>query len=447
MPELDALVVAIASAARPGEQVEAYASWRRDTDVRVFSGEIEQLATAESAGIGVRVITGDHQGFAYVGAVDARAGHEALDAARENAPFASPDELLALAVPDAVSPAPLALWRPGVASMPTAAKVAMALDLDRRTRAADSRIRQVVSADYSDSDGEWAVASSTGVRASSRRTTCSLSVSVLAGEGKETQGAGGYSVGRSPDELDVDVASGDAIERAVRLLGARKPKSQRLTVVLDRRVTATLLSVLAGTLSGEDVARGRSMFAGRLGEQVAVKDLSLIEDPTNPLAFGAAAFDAEGLACRPTPLIEGGRLSAYLYNTYAGRLAGMASTASAVRGGFSTPPGVGARALAIRPGTTDVPTLLGALGEGLFVQSISGVHSGVNRVSGDFSVGVQGCFLRDGAFGEPVREATIASTVQRMLLGVVAIADDVEWLPGPAAGVTLAIDDVALSGR
>lgn len=447
MPELDALVEAVAASARPGEQVEAYASWRRDTDVRVFAGEIEQLATAESAGIGVRVIAGGRQGFAYVGAIDHGAGSEALEAARENVPFASPDEHVALAVPDDVAAVPLALWRPGVSSIPTAAKVAMALDLDRRTRAADPRIRQVVSSDYSDGDGEWAVASSTGIRASSRRTTCSLSVAVLAGEGEETQGAGGYSVGRSPDELDVDVASNDAVERAVRLLGARKPKSQRLTVVLDRRVTATLLSVLAGTLSGEEVARGRSMFAGRLGEQVATEKLSLIEDPTNPLAFGAVAFDAEGLACRRTPLIVGGRLTAYLYNTYAGRLAGTASTASAVRGGFSSPPVVGARALAIEPGTTDVATLLGEVGEGLFVQSISGVHSGVNRVSGDFSVGVQGCFLRDGALGEPVREATIASTVQRLLLGVVAIADDIEWLPGPAAGVTLAIADVALSGR
>ena len=80
------------------------------------------------------------------------------------------------------------------------------------------------------------------------------------------------------------------------------------------------------------------------------------------------------------------------------------------------------------------------------MQSITGVHSGVNRVSGDFSVGAEGLMIRGGELAEPVREVTIASTIQRMLQHVVAIGSDVEWLPGAAAGVTLAIDDLALSG-
>ena len=85
------------------------------------------------------------------------------------------------------------------------------------------------------------------------------------------------------------------------------------------------------------------------------------------------------------------------------------------------------------------------MGEGLFVQSITGVHSGVNPVSGDFSVGAEGLHHRRRA-GQPVREITIASTLQRMLQSVVAIGGDVRWLPGVAAGQTLAIADMALSG-
>ena len=115
----------------------------------------------------------------------------------------------------------------------------------------------------------------------------------------------------------------DAVDRATRLLGAKKPRSAKLTAVLDRRVTATLLGILSGTLSGEEVAKGRSLFEGRVGEQVGVGELTLVDDPTNPLAYGAARHDAEGLACRRNSLIETGELKGFLYDTYAGRLAGV----------------------------------------------------------------------------------------------------------------------------
>jgi PmbA protein len=139
-------------------------------------------------------------------------------------------------------------------------------------------------------------------------------------------------------------------------------------------------------------------------------------------------------------------LTGFLYDTYAARLAGVSSTGSAVRGGFRTTPGVGALALTLEPGTHDQSEIIAQVGEGFLVQSITGVHSGVNRVSGDFSVGAEGLMIRGGELAEPVREVTIASTIQRMLQHVVAIGSDIEWLPGSATGVTLAIDEVAMSG-
>jgi PmbA protein len=268
----------------------------------------------------------------------------------------------------------------------------------------------------------------------------------VAGDGDDTQTGFGYSVGRAPGELDLEVAAADAVDRATRLLGAKKARSARLTAVLDRRVTASLLGILSGTLSGEEVAKGRSLFAGRIGEQVGVSELTLVDDPTNPLAYGASRHDAEGLACRRNSLIEGGELKGFLYDTYAASLAGATSTGSAVRGGFRTTPGVGARALSVLPGDRDQTAIVAEVTDGILVQSITGVHSGVNRVSGDFSVGAEGLMIRGGELAEPVREVTIASTIQRMLQHIVAVGSDIEWLPGSAAGVTLAIRDVAMSG-
>ena len=140
--------------ATTGEEVEVYVSHGRETSVRVFEGAIEQLETAESAGVGVRVISEGRQGFSYVGALDESAAKEALIEARNNARFATVDEHAGLASPDGVEPPLLDLWREELVSFPTDDRVALALELERRVRTGDSRIRQVVSSDYVDGFGK-----------------------------------------------------------------------------------------------------------------------------------------------------------------------------------------------------------------------------------------------------------------------------------------------------
>ena len=121
------------------------------------------------------------------------------------------------------------------------------------------------------------------------------------------------------------------------------------------------------------------------------------------------------------------------------------TTASAVRGVRSTP-GVGAVALQLVPGTQSADELLASVESGIFVQALSGLHSGVNAISGDFSVGVEGLMIRDGALAEPVREATLGSTIQRLLTDIVAVGSDLEWLPGGYGAATLVLDGLMLSG-
>jgi PmbA protein len=436
----------VASWAQDGEQVEAYVRQGHHTEVKVFDGEVESLSSADTEGIGVRVVAGRRQGFAYAASLDEATLAEVLAEARDNAGFGSVDEFSGLAAPDGVAAADLDLYRPEAAGFPTDAKVALALEVEKATRAADSRIRGVEAASYGDVASHTAVASSEGINAAWDRSVCSVYAVAMAGEGVETQTGYGWSVARTPEELDVDGAASDAATRTTRLLGARRPESGRLIAFLDPLVTSSLLGVIARTLSGESVAKGRSCFGDRLGDQVAAPLVTLVDDPTCPEAYGAGRFDAEGLASRRNPLIEAGKLVSFLHDTYSGRRAGAASNGSAVRGSFKSTPTSGSRALALSPGDRSQDELLAELGDGLLVQSVTGLHSGTNATSGDFSVGVEGLMVRDGALAEPVREATMASTLERMLAGVVAVGSDLEWLPGGAAGCTLVIGDVTLSG-
>jgi PmbA protein len=443
--ELQAIADRVVSMAQPGEQIEAFVSRDAETDVRIYEGEVEHFVAAQTEGVGIRVIRDGRTGFAYAGVLDETAVAEVLAEARDNVQFGSPDEWAGLAEPDGVEVIEQDLWSEALADFATDRKIELAKELERLTLATDARIR-VDDASYADVASESAVATTTGLRRTGRENGCYVVVSTLADEGDETQTGFGFSVGRSPIEFDLAKAAKEASDRATRLLGATKPSTKRTTVVLDPYVTASLLGVISSTLNGESVAKGRSLFKDRLGESVANSIVTLVDDPTNPKAYTATDLDGEGLAARRNVLIENGVLQKFVHNSYSARRVGTKSTGNAVRGGFKGTPGVGCLALQLLPGERDQQALIADIDDGVLIQSVTGLHSGVNAISGDFSVGASGLTISNGQVGGPIREFTIASTLQRMLHDIVEVGNDIDWLPMRAAGLSLVIRDLTMSG-
>ncbi len=441
-----ALADTVVSDAGQGEELEVFVAWGRSTSVRAYEGQVEAFTSAESFGIGVRIISDHRQGFAHTTAREPEALGDVVAEARDNACYGEPDEHHVLARPDGVDPVPLDLWHEEIAAIDDGTRIDLALDLERQVLSADKRVVSVRQASYGDSMGEAAVCSTTGIRSWSRGTHCYISASALAADGDETQIGVAADTGRVPTALGVRRVATDAASRATRLLGATKPASGRLSIVLEPRLAAALLGVLGGTLTGQAVQRGRSPFADRMGDTIASPLLSIVDDPTDQRSIGADLFDGEGLACRRNVLIENGVLSGFLYDASSASRGATASTASAVRGYRSTPV-AGAQALVVQPGAGDTSGLVSHLTDGLLVTSMAGLHSGVNPVSGDFSVGADGIRIRGGELAEPVREITLASTIQRMLLDIDSVGDDTEWLPSGTGGVTLVIRDTAMSGH
>lgn len=446
---LQAVADRVIAQAKPGEQVEAFVTRGGETDVRVYQGAVEHFVSAQSEGIGIRVISEGRTGFAYAGTLEESAISEVLAEARDNVQFGESDEWAALAAPDGVPITEQSLWNEALAEYPTDEKIDLAKKLEKLASGQDPRVR-VDDSNYADAHGESAVASTSGIRMSGRENGCYVSVSTLADEGEgddaETQTGFGFSVGRSPHEFDLDKAAREASERATRLLGATKPSTRRTTVVLDPMVTAQFLGVISSTLNGEAVVKGRSLFKDRLGDSVAAANVTLIDDPTNTKAYSATDVDGEGLAARRNVLIENGVLQQFVHNSYSARRAGTVSTGNATRGGFAGTPGVGCLALSLEPGVRSQAEIVSGIDDGLLVQSMQGLHSGVNPISGDFSTGAAGLLITNGEVGAPVREFTIASTLQRMLQDIIEIGGDIEWLPMRASGLSLVIRDVTMSG-
>ena len=229
------------------------------------------------------------------------------------------------------------------------------------------------------------------------------------------------------------------------MLGAKPAPGRRIQVILDPLVTRSVLGVLSSAFNGESMLKGRSLFANRVGEKIGAPFVQLIDDPTDARFLGASEFDGDGVPTRRNALIVDGVMQGFLHNVYTGRRSGTGTTGSATRGLGSTP-GVGVRALRLEPGSRSQAEIMQSAGEALYVQSVSGLHSGTNPISGDFSVGAEGLMVRNGVFAEPVREVTIASTLQRMLLDITEIGSDLTFLPGAVAGMTVLVGEMTMSG-
>ena len=426
MPDLMDLCVAAAEAAEGEEQVEAFAEERSTTSVEAHRGEVEGLTFAESRGVGVRVISDGRLGFAHAADPSVDEVREAVGRARANAAVASPDPFNALPAGEQAVEALDGLFSESLAGMKTDEKVPIALEMERLATSSDPRVRKTESVRYGDAIGSVAIASNQGVRAEYGATGCWCVVVTLAEQDGDTQTGFSYRIARSIDELKQDEVVAEAVERAARMLGAVKPETAKVPVVLDPVAASAFLGVLTDALSADAVQKQRSLFGPLVGEQVGSSGLTIVDDGRLLDGPSASPFDGEGVPTGRHELLTAGVLQGFMHNTYTARKGDTTSTGNAVRGYRSTP-GVGTTNLFVEPGDRSLEQLLREAEGGVLVQDVSGVHSGANPVSGEFSVGATGLRIAGGAPGEPVREMTIASTIPEMLQSVSALGDELRW--------------------
>ena len=425
---------------------EAWVEEATSRRIRVYEGEVESLSDAGGRGVGVRAFVDGRSGYAYGTDLSEAAIGEVAGAARAAAEAADPDEYDGL--PDEFGSTPVeGLASPALREWSTERKVDLALAVERAARARPG-VTQVENAIYADADGSVALANSRGFTAAYDATQAWAYASAFAGEGADLMTGLGVELGRDPGELDPEAIGAEAAERARALVGARQPESRRCPVVLDAFVAASFAGFIGSMLSAEAVQRGRSLFADREGDEIADPAVALTDDGTDPGGPSSAPFDGEGSPSRRTPLIGDGRLLTYLFDVRTARRGGGTTTGNASRGSYRSPPSVGTTNLMLEPGSHDLEGLFQAAGEGLFVTDVAGLHSGVNPVSGTFSVGASGRLIEGGEPGTPVRELTIASDLVSMLLAVREVGSQARWVPfgGSVKAPPILVGEMAISG-
>lgn len=428
---------------------EAYAGEAENREVRVHDGAVESLTAATQRGLGLRVWIGARAGYGFGTDLSAEGlagiSARALEAAR----VADEDEFAGPAVVEDGEPAPVGdLSDPSRGEWSPAQIADLTLAVEKAALAADPRVVAVEQAVYFDSAERVALAASSAPGGEYEATSCYAYLQVLAdGESGRETGLG-FGLARGPAGLDPVAIGREGAERATEMIGSSKPASGSCPVVLDPTVAAGFVGLLGKAAGADVVQRGRSPLAERLGDEVAAEAFVLHDDGLAPAGFATAPFDAEGTPRRRTALIEGGRLQTFLFDSYTARRGGVVSTGNAGRSGYRSLPGVSASNLVVAPGSLSLEQLLQEAGEGVYVNDVAGLHSGVNPVTGVFSVGASGRAIRDGERAEPLREFTIASDLVSMLRAVRAAGSAPRWVPfgGSVSVPPLLIGEMTVSG-
>jgi len=429
--------------------LEVFVEHSETTSIKAYQGEVESLVTATPRGLGVRYVEGSRCGYAYTGDFSSAGLDLVVSMAVSNAAVSDADEFVALPEAPSAYPEIPGLWRPALLETPMEKKIGLALEAER-VALASPHIETVEESSYVDQASRVAILSSRGVEVYGGQTFCYVYLSAHARSGDEVQTGLGFETGREPSELDASAAGREAARKAAALLGARPHPTGRYTVVLDREVAAAVIGIAAQALSADAVQKGRSLFAGRVGQRVAADAFTLVDDGLHRDGMETAPFDDEGVPRGITPLVENGLLRGFLHDTRTAARAGggVRSTGNARRAGYRSSPGVSPSNLVLTPGQGTLSDLVARVESGVYIVGITGLHSGANPVTGEFSVGAFGHVIEGGAIGTPVREITIASDLVSLLTNVSDSAGDVRWIPfhGSVSTPSLAILDVTVAG-
>jgi PmbA protein len=437
----------VARAVKQGAaQAEAFLQVGRQSDVRVRDGEIEDLTQATSKGVGLRVVVKGRLGFAFTSDFEWSSLERFVDrtvlAAKVSAPnpFNGLPTKLDLGHYEDVGD----LFDPAVASLAPDWKIKAAIEMEQVVRGFDPRIKTIDSVGAGEGVSDVYLASSEGASGSTRGTSVYLYASPVAEAHGQLQTSTWYDQKRFFGELDApETIAREAARRALRLLGAKKVKSQRVPVVFDPSMAASFIGTIAAAASGDAVHKGASFLAKHLGKRLAPEFVTLVDDGRLPRGLGTSPFDGEGVPTRRNEVLGQGVLRTFLYDAFTARKAKRHSTGNASRG-YRSLPHIGTHNLFLEPGARTPEDIIRSIPNGLYVTAMLG--NGANLVTGEYSRGANGLWIENGELTQPVQEVTVGGSLLEMLSCIREVGNDLSFR-SPTSAPTLCFEELAISGE
>jgi len=424
---------------------EAYASESDSFRVSVQKAAVEDYRVNSARTVSFRVILDGKAGYAYTRALDEDAVGMLIAEATQNAKVVDSDEPQFL-YDGSGTYADLTFDTAKVAAMTAAEKIELAKALEAAALS-HPEVARVHSAMVSTSGARIYLQNSRGLKLCFDDRVLVAMVMPIVPNGEGFVGGHEFALTRDPAEVCVEEVADSAVKDALSSVGAAPLASGTYPVIFKRGAMGDLLSTFSGIFSAENAQKGLSRLNGREGEKIASDCVTILDDPLQEGGFSSRPFDDEGVPTRTKAVVEAGVLKTLLHNLKTAAKAGVESTGNGYKAGAASPVTVAPLNLFIRPGTRSREELEQAMGTGLVICDVSGLHAGANPTSGDFSLICSGYEVRDGKAGQPMEQMTVSGNFYALLQNVVDVADDLRSDGSSVSSPSVWVREMALAGK
>jgi PmbA protein len=425
-------------------EFDVYLNKEKSFTVFSFKEDVDKFDYKDSVGIGVRVVINNHTGYGYTEKLSSESFDTMLENAKNNTKFIESDERVEFEnFPDIEKK--LNIYNPELENVSVQTKIERAKELERTARRYDKRIVNVPYAYVADSTNITKVANSKGLNKEYKFNICYGAVMALAKGEQHVKSGGYYIIDRDFGKIEGEKIGSEAARRAISLLDAREIKSGEYPVILTNEMAATILATFSNIFSAKAVQEGQSLLRGKLDTEIANPIVSIIDDSIIDIGFATRPFDDEGYPSQTTSLVSRGILKSYLHNTITAKKDNTHSTGNASRS-YKGTMGVSPSNLFIQNGTTSARKLYKEFPKCIEIVELSGMHSGCNPISGDFSMGAEGFYYENGDCKYPIHNFTISGNFIQLLGNIVGIGDDLKFFQPSTGSPTILVESLAVGG-
>ncbi len=406
--------------------------------------ELETFTVSEEYGYSIRVLKGNKQGFSYGTGLSEEDIKDTVSKAKELAEITSEDEANDI-LEEYIEGETIEYYDSSAVNLSPSEKADISVEIERRTRGYDSRIKKVRNAMFIEHIFETCIYNSNGLNISQKGTVYSAMVAAVAEENGESQISWGYTASRFLEDLDINSLTEETARTAISLLGGRLLKTSKMYVMFSPYVAAEFLATFSSIFSGESLIKGKTFLKGKENTKVFSEEITIVDNGRLKKGIGTRSYDDEGYPTKQTIIIENGVFRGFLHNLYTAKKTGSKSTGNAVRRGIKTLPSVDITNLYIERGKEDIKQVLKDLDDVFYVTDVMGLHT-ADPVSGSFSIGASGILYSKGEEVFGVRGVTIADSITDLFNKVVAVGNDLKFY-GNVGSPTILFEDVMVAGE
>lgn len=429
------------------DESEVYLELGTEFQVRTRKGEIEILKQAQKRGLGLRVFVNNKLGFSYTSDFASKTIKTQIEKTLLLAKHSSSDEFYGLPEKEVASQKKLSdlkIYDHQIETIDTKTKIELAKRAEESAFSESPKVKNSEGANFISEKIIIILVNSKSEPTTYDSTFFYLSCEPVVEDRNEKRIGRFWDSKRIFGDLDSPEDIGKkAAQRAVRMLGAKKIKSQKVPVILENQISNRFLYALASAVNGNNVYKKSSFLASKLDKKIGSDLVTLIDDGTIPGGLGSKPFDDEGVLTRQKKVIDKGVLSSFLYDTYTAKKVKKTSTGNATRG-YDQTPQIGTLNFYIENGKTPLEEMIKGIKSGLFVTDLMGF--GINWITGDFSQMVEGIWIENGELTYPVDEVTLAGTLFNFLSKIEQIGNDLDFR-SPLACPSLKIGELVVGGK